>query len=913
MPLIDPTLIEQLKRNTDLAGYIAARGILLSKNGKNHKGLCPFHEETEPSFTVNPAENLWHCFGCNAGGDIFNFIERVDKLSFTSAVKKLNRDLNREGIKLVAPQPSIRAEAHPSPSPALTAKHYKLLNRIVHFYQQELWKDRRGLNYLKSRGITDRQSLIDFGVGFVTGNLLEILPSDDDWESALKQIGILNERGHEMFYGCVVFPLLDFNNPSTGSGQANTVGLYGRRIDEEQVAHLYLPGPRRGLINRQAAKRSKTLLLTESIIDALSLYENGFKNVIPIYGVNGWIEDHTKLIQEYKPETLYLCFDSDEAGMKASHLIKEKLRSMKEETLRQSSGQAGIRIKTPVVKLPVKDINDYFKKYRAEEFEKLLQEANPQSVEASEVHQIRDERFYEKTEYGFHVAYGKREYEIKGIARVGTQLKATIKASLDLKGGGKFQITTIDLYSLRSKEWFAKVVSELTCERTELVLEDLNRILTRIESHQTDNKEEKKKTLSPAEIKEAKDFLENPKLFSEILSDLEVLGCTGEETNKLVAYLVAVSRKTEEPLSLLLQSRSAAGKSTLQDAILSLVPEEDYVKYTRLTDQALFYKDENSLVNKILALEEAAGIGGSAYSIRAMQSAKQLTVATTSKDQSTGKMKTEEYQVNGPLAIMLTTTEIELDSEMENRFLSLSIDESQEMTEKIHQKQREQDTLEGYLRKKKSERLVVKHQNAQRILKPLAVVNPYAPYLHFPSDNLRSRRDHKKYLNLMKAIAFIHQYQRPVKKTYVGKECINYIEVTLEDIAKANKLANEVLGKSLDDLSAPSRTLLNLIHKMVMEETKKYNIHPKDFSFNRRIIREYAKWSEWQVRAHINELEELGYVYGRMGSKGKEYVYEVHAPDNVKPDQKIYLGLTDVSHLEKMRSNFEGKKLNLVG
>ncbi|MEK6706225.1 MAG: DNA primase, partial [Bdellovibrionota bacterium] len=473
-----------------------------------------------------------------------------------------------------------------------------------------------------------------------------------------------------------------------------------------------------------------------------------------------------------------------------------------------------------------------------------------------------------------------------------------------------FQITTIDLYSHRSREWFAKVLSELFGERFEIVFEDLNKILVKVEAYKPAVQDglKKAKELTETEKKEAMAFLKSPHLLSEVLADLEFLGFTGEETNKLVAYLVAVSRKMEEPLSLLIQSRSAAGKSTLQDAILDLVPEEDKVKYTRLTDQALFYKDENSLVHKVLAIEEAAGIGGSAYSIRALQSAKELTVAATTKDPTTGKLKTEEYKVNGPLSFMLTTTAVNLDAEMESRFLAVSIDESIAMTERIHSKQRESETLDGYLHKKNHELAIQRHQNAQRLLKPLVVVNPYAPQLVFPSDNLKSRRDHKKYLGLIKAIAFLHQYQRKTKTAELASShgTVEYIEVTRDDIKRANDLACEVLGRSLDELSAPSRTLLGLIQKMVEEHTRRpdSNITPIHFSFNRRMIREYSKWSDWQVKTHIQELEDMGYLYPHMGSKGKEYVYELKQVDEIKPHQKVFWGLTNVESLVEPNTKF---------
>ena len=165
-----------------------------------------------------------------------------------------------------------------------------------------------------------------------------------------------------------------------------------------------------------------------------------------------------------------------------------------------------------------------------------------------------------------------------------------------------------------------------------MVKEDIGKILTLVEGYKPENKETAAHEPTEAEKAAALAFLKSPDMFREILADLETLGVTGEETNKLVGYLAVVSRKLDDPLSVLIQSRSAAGKSTLQDAILSLVPDEDYVKYTRITDQALFYKDEDSLSHKILAIEEEAGMGGAAYSIRNIQSSKKITVAATGKE-----------------------------------------------------------------------------------------------------------------------------------------------------------------------------------------------------------------------------------------------------------------------------------------
>jgi len=880
---IERETIEAIKRDVDLVPLVEAKGIELKKNGKSYFGLCPFHDDTNPSLSINPTKNLWQCFGCGAGGDVIRFVELIDKVTFPEAVSQLIADSSQ---LIVKSKPTSRRAKPASGPTGLTVKDRKLLGRVVSYYQHTFTQDNRGINYLTNdRGITDNQSLKDFAVGYVNGTLLEILPEDPDVIKALKKVGILNTKGHEIFYNCVVFPLY--------SSRGSIVSLYGRNIEENNgVSHLYLPGSRTGLVNRQAVKRSQSILLTESIIDALTLYDQGFKNVVPIYGVNGLIDDHLSFFNRKVKET-YLVFDADDAGRKATEAVSLRLKDK--------------GIASYAVELPDKDVNVFFRRHTPEQFEQLLKKANPKSLEHSDKVRKRVQNLYKQTEHGFVVGYGDRQYEVKGIQRGDTQLKATIKVSKDVQGNLPFELTTIDLYSSRSRSWFAKLCADLFEAAEELIKEDLGRILTQVEEYKPKEKKATKQELTKTEKQAAFQLLKSEDIFSEILSDLETMGVTGEQTNKLVGYLAAVSRKLDDPLSVLIQSRSAAGKSTLQDAILSLVPEEDYVKYTRITDQALFYKDEDSLVHKILAIEEEMGMGGAAYSIRNIQSSKKITVAATGKDPGTGKMKTEEYTVNGPVAVMITTTAAELEGETASRFLFLTIDESTKMTEAIHRMQREAETLDGLIRKKKQDRIIKKHHNAQRLLKPMAVVNPFTKYLSYPNQSLRTRRDHKKYLGLIRAIAFLYQYQRTVKTVDVEGETaegsaagIQYIEVTLADIDKANQLANEVLGQSLDELANPSRTLLSSIYKMVKEIADKGNVSIDEIYFTRRMIREYTGWSDWQIRAHIRQLEELEYLYVRIGARGKEYAYALNYRGQDEDSGKCYLNLTPVEEIKKL-------------
>jgi len=875
--MIEKETIERIKRDVDLAALVRAKGVKLKKNGKGFFGLCPFHDDHNPSLSINPLTNLWQCFGCGTGGDVIRFIELFDQVDFKEAVKRLSDN----GFKKTRVKPST------SNRKTLTVKDRKLLGRVVSYYQHTLTEDKAGTDYLKNdRGINDNQSIKDFGAGFANGTLLNILPDDEEIIKSLKSIGILNSRGKEIFYNCLVFPLYD----SRGS----VVSLYGRNIDDEcDVKHLYLPGKRCGLVNRQAVKRSQTLILTESIIDALTLYDQGFKNVIPIYGVNGLIDDHLSFFNR-KIKEAYLVFDADEAGTKATEAVSLRLKE---------KGITSYAVKLAALGSAggvIKDVNVFFKRHTPEEFETLLKQSNPTSIEQSDKVSKRRQSLYKETEHGFITGYGDRQYEIKGIQRGTTQLKVAVKASTDLQSNMPFELSTIDLYSSRSRIWFAKLCADLFGAAHELIREDLGKILTLVEEYQPKEKKPSGQEITRAQKDIALRFLKSKDIFKKILKDIETMGVVGEATNKIVCYLSAISRKLDKPLSTLIQSRSSAGKSTIQNVILSLVPKEDYEKYTRVTDQALFYKEEESLVHKILAIEEDAGVGGAAYSIRNIQSSGKITVAATGKDPGTGKMRTENYTVKGPVSVMLTTTSAELDQETASRFISLSIDESAKMTKAIHQKQRQARSLKGLIKKKESDSIIKKHQNAQRLLKPVAVVNNFDKYLSYPSDNLITRRDHDKYLGLMEAIAFLHQYQRQIKTVNVDGKPVEYIEVTFEDIDQANQLANEVLGHSLDELARPSRMLLTFIYKMVKEIAKRLDKPIEEIHFNRRMVREYIGWTDWQVKTHIKQLEELEYLYVRIGSKGKEYSYALNYNGQGDVSNRFYLNLTPVEEIKKL-------------
>ncbi|MBD2812399.1 DNA primase, partial [Xenorhabdus sp. Vera] len=165
--------------------------------------------------------------------------------------------------------------------------------------------------------------------------------------------------------------------------------------------------------------------------------------------------------------------------------------------------------------------------------------------------------------------------------------------------------------------------------------------------------------------------------------------------------------------------------------------------------------------------------------------------------------------------------------------------------------------------------------NAQRLLRPLKVVNPYAHQLTFLSDKTRMRRDHMKYLTLIQAIALLHQYQREVKKANHRGQVIEYIEVTQDDITLANRLAHEVLGRTLDEMPPQTRKLLLLIQAMVREQAESQHCQPNEVRFTRRDIRDFTHWSDSQLKNHCQRLTEMEYLLLHGGSRGHLLRYEL--------------------------------------
>lgn len=982
-----------------------AKGVKLKKHGENLLGLCPFHDDREPSLVITPEKNLWHCLGaCQAGGTVIDWVMRTEGVRFRHAVELLRADL--PSLEAFPEKPRGRQQgrvAKQSTTPKLpevierSADDGVLLRQVVDYYHATLKQSPEALEYLQRRGLRSAEMIEHFKLGCANRTLAYRLPQKNrkagaELRGRLQALGILRESGHEHLNGSLVIPVFD--------EQRHVAEMYGRKIHENlregTPKHLYLPGAHGGVWNLEALEASTEIILCESLIDALTFWCAGYRNVTASYGVEGFTDDHREAFRKHGTERVLIAYDRDEAGDRAAEKLAPELAVMGIEAmrvvfpkgmdaneyalkvepaarslglvLRQAQWLAGVRrggelgarvtartappeaVEPAVTSEPearpfldaepattetasagADEAISELGRYEAVSMMETApnapvtdpapppaESAKPKPVAeapsrapvpkaspaprmtAGEVGQLADELGAEIADHApvpkrpatpsgsttpaasrddLSYRFGDRRWRVRGLPNKPQpgSLRVNVLVSRE---GGAFHVDTLELYSARQRAHFTTLASGELGVEERIVKRDLGEVLLKLEEVLEKRHEQKESVKQPAELSEsdreaALELLRDPRLLERILEDFERCGVVGERTNKLIGYLAATSRKLEEPLAVVIQSSSAAGKSSLMDAVLALMPEEERVQYSAMTGQSLFYMGETNLQHKILAIVEEQGAERASYALKLLQSEGELTIASTGKDPAMGRLVTQEYHVEGPVMIFQTTTAVDMDEELLNRCIVLTVDEGREQTRAIHERQRQKRTLEGVIARHERQRILKRHQDAQRLLRSLFVVNPHANELSFPDHQTRMRRDHTKYLGLIEAVTLLHQYQRPLQTVEHRGQAIRYIEVTKEDIAIANRLAHEVLGRSLDELPPQTRRLLGMLDQVATAECARLGIERTDFRFSRREVRERTGWSYEQLRVHLGRLVEFEYLLVHRGARGQSFVYEL--------------------------------------
>jgi len=969
MPYVPQDVKERIKREVSIQRLAEARGIKLTRSGKELIGLCPFHDDRNPSLNIDPAKNVWSCKGaCGEGGDVILWVMRAEGVSFHHALEMLKR----EHFPLAAGpiQPVKQSTVRKLPAPVTAeAGDRELLLKIVGFYQDAFNQSPEAQRYLESRGLKSAEMVERFRLGFANRTLGLCLPPKNRVAGAavrtrLEELGIYRKSGHEHFNGSLVIPVI------TPAG--DVAEMYGRKINDNLRGgtdyHLYLKGQHRGVWNEEALIASKEIILCEALIDAMTFWCAGYRNVTASYGVNGFTADHRAAFEKHGTKRVYIAYDRDDAGDKAAAKLAEELMQSGIECFRVQfpkgqdaneyarvtqpatkalgvllTGAAWLgkgqrpaqRVVVPVIEaepsaaaapaieplpaeakstakekkieepMPAPSIEPQPAAVKAAAKEKIIEEPMPkpepptQEVFSLAVNAVPCEEppsrpmplsvpAEPKVEIDgeeVRVSIGPREYRVLWLEKstVRGRMQVNVKVSgKNVRGEYCYHGDSFDMESFQRRAAFIKQAAHELAVKEETMHADVGKLWAVLSDLQ---RERIAKTLTPQEEPEAMtaeeqaaalDLLRDPRLLERVLTDFEKCGAVGEETNKRVSYLAAVSRLLAKPLAIVVQSSSSAGKSSLMEAVLDFIPEEHREEYTAMTGQALFYMGQKNLKHKILAIAEQQGAEAASYPLKLLQSEGKLNIASTGKDPVSGKLVTHEYAVEGPVMLFLTTTAHEVDEELMNRCLVLAVNEDREQTQAIHQKQREAQTLEGLKARTRRNKIVRLHRNAQRLLRPVDVVIECLKERRFPDAMTRTRRDHMKFLTMIQAIALLHQHQREIKTSVEEDETLEYIEATEADVKLAWELASHVLMRSLDDVQTQTRRLLLLIDKMVTAECERLEIERLDYRFTRATVRQFTGWGDSQLKKHLSRLEDLEYLALHRGAAGQTFVYALN-------------------------------------
>jgi len=443
-----------------------------------------------------------------------------------------------------------------------------------------------------------------------------------------------------------------------------------------------------------------------------------------------------------------------------------------------------------------------------------------------------------------------------------------LKVTLRIKSKNNTIRQPLDLYN---DDLIGKLVRKVA-ERLELptadiyqAISDLTECLEDYRLKQIDKRQDKKpetKQLSKPEEKAAIKYLAAADLMQRTMSDIGKSGVIGEELNRLLIFICYTSRKQSKPLHIICLGSSGSGKTYLQESVSALIPEEDRIEITALSENALYYFGETELAGKLILIEDLDGAEEVLYPLRELQSKQKISKTVPFKDKQ-GNIQTQTITVKGPVATSGCTTKERFYEDNANRAFLIHLDNSSKQDEEILSYQR---TLSaGNVYEEEQNKIRTLFQNVQRTLEPVAVRNPYANKLNIPHLVFKQRRTNELYLKLIEAITFYHQKQREEQVEKKSGEI--YIQSTLDDIAWANKLICEGLITKSDELAKAERSFLeNLIYFLKKE---------KMTSFYTKDLRKHLRCSPATVKRHVYSLEEYGYLQKIRGSKARGFEYKL--------------------------------------
>jgi DNA primase/DNA-binding MarR family transcriptional regulator len=741
-----------------------------------------------------------------------------------------------------------------------------LMGKVFGYFKKALPLTRKAVDYLQGRCIDYPAHEIGYNSGGLHGE-----SKNHHLVASMEKYGLLKSlpvRGYSAWArDCVIFPLRNADH--------KIVSLYGRSItNDSDQRHFYLHN-REGLYPGYPKTATTRLILTESIIDAVSLLQQPEiitrYEILALYGTNGLGDEHSRAILALKHlEEIILMLNGDEAGKAATQKHYSSLRSL----------LPGIKI-TAVTVPEGEDVNSLLQTHddpriladlveQRKDFSFSMAPISPEPLETPALVALQpiDPKLittnpellvYDNCELLITVLGG---IKITGLDRMRVTLKVEHKTKRTLPVRHN-----LDLYNHPHTEQLVGRIAEsfdTSTQTTATTIAQLTEALESYRVHRIEHLQARPQTrpeMTPAETAAAMSELKTPQLLKRINQRIAESGIIGEHINRLIAFIVFTSRKLPHPLHLMFLGTSGSGKTYLQEKVSELMPDEDKIEITQITENAFYYFKQDELKNKLLLIEDLDGAESSMYPLRELQSKRRISKTVTLKD-SKGNLKTITLTVEGPVCVSGCTTREKIYEDNANRCLLLYIDGSKEQDRRIMDYQAR--TSAGVVNREQEQAVKKLLQNMQRVLKPVHVINPYAGHIRLPEQVFKPRRTMTLLLSFIEAITMLHQYQREVKRD--GQHQL-YIETTPDDIEAAFALLKDALFSKSDELTKATRGFLELLKTILQEQQKA--------SFTAREIREHLRLNPNNLKRYLVELERYGYIKGSGNRYRGNYEYSI--------------------------------------
>jgi DNA primase catalytic core len=837
--------IQVIKGNTNIFQIAEELGITIDKNTK--RACCPFHDDKTPSLQFSESKQIATCFSSKCSAGTMDVIELVKRKNNWDLPQTLTFLQGRTGLVPLEPQKPIISQE----------ERILLLTQLFETFERAFLASKPAKDYAESRKLNHK--LLQIGYNSGTFHHSVNLPQDKKNEliGKYEEIGLLKKfnSGHNVFgKGCLVFPLRNDKN--------QIVSFYFREIDDTKpIKHYYLKN-RQGLYPNYPPAETKSIIITESIIDAVSLKQNLSNDYIILanYGTEGGKEQTESIEKLENLQEITIFFDGDEAGKKGAL----RLSSVLAENLQSANLQPVIKI----VQTPEnEDINGLLEGHEPEIFNHLLESASSFFLS---IEKKKNDSSDKANGSAVKPKQQILQLTLKGnLLKSEESLKVTIEAE-NLETGRKLR-DKVELYEYKQVDRFIKTVSEKLYLSENIVDDSIHAFIDELEQKRDIQKMEKQqqenneKPLSTYELEQCIDFGKKKGMVKNLNNLIGNSGIVGEEKNRLFLFCIASSHKMKKTLHVVVQGSSGSGKTHLIKKIADLMPQERVKRFTRISEKSFYNYGEYDLVNRLIVLEDYDGMKEEAeFALRELQSNEILISSTSKKDELTGEIKSGENKVRGPISSMVATTHGEMYHDNQTRVFFISIDETQEQTQKIIDFKNQLSAGEINQEEQEQSRLFV--QNFIRSLQPLKVKNTWIKHIDLPVNLDQKRRLHSLFEAFCEQITLLHQHQR--KRDENGR-----LITEKQDIELAIDLMFESIVLKVDELNSRLRDFYEKIKVYVTQNGKEYE-------FTRFEIRQFTKLGNTQIHDNLRLLEDMEYIQKVYSSKHNTHNYKIAFWDN---------------------------------